>query len=70
MSRADLFPACASFGPLFIVIGCVLPNTFASGPMAFVGAGATSFALITLYKMQTESHEKPDAVITEPTEQS
>ncbi len=51
MSRADLFPACASFGPGFFAIGCLLPKTIASGPVAFAGAGATSYTIITLYKI-------------------
>jgi hypothetical protein len=68
MSRADLFPACASFGPIFIVIGCLLPKTIASGPMAFVGAGATSYALLTLYKMLGELQltAEPEPTVTPP----
>ena len=68
MSRADLFPACASFGPIFIVIGCILPRTIASGPMAFVGAGATSYALISLYKMLGEllPTTEPEPTVTPP----
>jgi hypothetical protein len=58
MSREALFPACTSFGPIFIVIGSVLPPTIVSGPMAFVGAGATSYALITLYKMLSELQQQ------------
>ncbi|MDA1161622.1 MAG: hypothetical protein O3B13_00830 [Planctomycetota bacterium] len=50
--RASFIPACASFGPVFIVQGYVFRhNQFLSAVIGYAGALATSFALFTLYKM-------------------
>ena len=63
MSHASLFPTCATCGPLFIVTGCVLPQTIASPLMAFSGAGATSYALHTIYKMLVEQQPQAETAI-------
>ena len=67
MSREALFPACASFGPILIVMGCVFPPNLGSFA-AFFGAGATSYALLTLYKMLAELHPQADAPQTSTSE--
>lgn len=57
--RASFIPACASFGPLFIVQGYVLQGSLPLSPiLGYFGALGTSYALFTLYKMQIEA-QKP-----------
>lgn len=49
-----MFPACASFGPLFMVMGFLMPNRGEGLPigffLAFPGALMTSAALNALYR--------------------
>ena len=73
MSRA-LFPACASFGPLFMTMGCLLPNR--SGQswgflIALPGALMTATALQTLFRMlcDLERMRSVDKPSTESTTQ-
>ncbi len=53
MSKA-LFPACASFGPLFIAMSSLFPNRGDTLPFGFflaaTGAMATSAALMILFR--------------------
>lgn len=51
-----LFPVCASFGPLFIAMGCLFPNR-ADAPYGFFialpGALMTSAALLIIFRALT-----------------
>ncbi len=62
MSKA-LFPACASFGPLFIAMGSLFPNRGDTLPFGFflaaTGALATSAALIILFREVNSSEKAP-----------
>ena len=70
MSRA-LFPACASFGPLFIAMGCIYQRSGQSWGflLAYPGAVMTATALQTLFRMmceleRTRSLDKPSTEST------
>ena len=68
-TKESYIPACASFGPLFMVQGYAVPNyPLVSAVIGYAGAFATSFALFTLYKMQTELKKSAhsDAAETQP----
>lgn len=61
----NLFPACASFGPLFIAMGSLFPNRAETVPFNFLvaatGALATSAALIMLFRAVNSAEKAPDA---------
>jgi hypothetical protein len=49
---ANIVPACAGFGPVFIAMGFLFPAPFGFF-IALPGALVTSFALLTFFRMQT-----------------
>lgn len=67
----SLFPACASFGPLFMVMGFLTPNRGEGLPIGFFlavpGALMTTIALNVLYRAVT-SLERPAGMTTTPAE--
>lgn len=66
-----VFPACASFGPLFIAMGSLYPNRGDMLPIGFfiaaAGALLTSAALIILFRAVI-SHEQTPAATQQSTE--
>ncbi|WLD12376.1 hypothetical protein [Planctellipticum variicoloris] len=62
-----MFPACASFGPLFMVMGFLMPNRGEGLPISFFlavpGALMTTIALNMLYRAVT-SLERPAGMTT------
>lgn len=67
----SLFPTCASFGPLFMVMGFLTPNRGEGLPIGFFlavpGALMTTIALNLLYRAVT-SLERPTGMTTMTTE--
>jgi len=60
--RASFIPACASFGPVFIVLGYALQGPLPFSPIfGYFGAAATSYALFTLYKIQIEAQQPAES---------
>lgn len=54
MISKSLFPACASFGPVFLAFGSLFPNRGGwpiGGIVALVGAFMTSAAMMILFRL-------------------
>ena len=63
-----MFPVCASFGPLFMVMGLLFPRQAPHGilsavPLMFAVPGAlmTSLALLTIHKSLSALERTPSA---------
>lgn len=58
---SNLFPACASFGPMFVAMGCMFPNRggVAYGLLMSVpGAFMTTAALMMIFRECTSINKK------------
>ena len=67
---SNLFPVCASFGPLFIAMGSIYPNGGYGFLISAPGALMTSAALMTIFREYGSINKRLSdaAAVSQPSE--